>query len=100
MSAVWSAVTVAFCPLVPPDPACDGDVVVVVDPDVEVPDFPVFDVLPVELDEAALDWFASSSANLASSAFRVDSSDDTVSLNAVVLRVPSVSSGRDPLHRA
>ena len=42
------------------------------------------------LDEAALDWLSSSSTSLASSALRVDSSEDTDSLSAVVSRVPSV----------
>ncbi len=42
-----------------------------------------------ELDDA-LDSLASSSASLASSALSVDSSEDTVSLSAVVSRAPNV----------
>ncbi len=43
-----------------------------------------------EEDDAALDWLASSSASFASSAARVDWSEDTDSLMAVVSKVASV----------
>ncbi len=52
------------------------------------------DVLPLpelEDDDALADSLASSSANLASSALRLDWVDDTVSLRAVVSSVPNVS---------
>ena len=46
---------------------------------------------PFAGDDPLLDWFASSSASLASSALSADSSDDTFSLSAVVSSVPNVS---------
>ena len=102
--AFWSCVTVGSVPFVAPlppvpepalpepplpdvPPECVGAVVLVVLEEPFDAEDPVDELVEPEV---PVDSFASSSASLASSALSVDSSEDTVSVSAVVSNVPSV----------